>query len=97
MEGEGIYKILPRKGEIWAVDMYGWVEMVTSFTEGLGASGTVLVEEEGEEEGSRVFRRRLYEGCELIRRFTAGELWMFLHRISEARVLEVHSLLEVTN
>lgn len=84
--GEEVYKIFPRKGEIWAVERYGWVEMMSSFGDADGASGIVLVEEEREGEG-RVFRRRLYEECELIRRFSMEEMGMFSFRVSGARAV----------
>lgn len=66
--------------------------MMTSFGDVEGASGIVLVIEEAEEEREEeesVFRRRLYEGCELIRRFSMEEMGMFSHRVSRARVLGV--------
>lgn len=87
--GEELYKIFPRKGEVWVVERYNWVEMVSSFGDGEGASGLVLEKEE--EEGG--FRRRLFEGCELIRRFSMEEMGMFLYRISDARVVGGGNLL----
>lgn len=88
-EGRDLYKIFPRKGEIWAVywnssSEFKLVEALSDFSEKDGVNVYALSKVEGM---NGVYQRQLPEGFYMIRCFSRGFMPMFSHRVP-ATILE---------